>query len=229
MQDINVRFDSVRYDEELEKPPTKVNHPPKTQAQNNPFNQPQQQQFQHSQQTQQQQQHQTISQAFHQNSPPKQDESSHDNMMPPPMGQQSNNNSNMANTASLMAAPQYRMPHKKGADTQQRKPIPFTPQNVQIISGKAIDNTNPLTETEEDKRETPRRENASNASTPTREESIKQQTQQAPPQTKEFNQPVISHPQIHTQTHTQNHPQPQPGKVINLAQKPKIGTSYQYN
>jgi hypothetical protein len=108
----------------------------------------------------------------------------------------------------MMAAPSYRMPMKK-KDEQSKKPAPFTPQNVQIVSGKAIDHNNPFNETEDDKKETPRRESGrSNASTPTREEreeTIKQQ--------QHFVQPTHQPPQ-------------QVGKIHNLAtHKPRMGTS----
>lgn len=90
----------------------------------------------------------------------------------PPMGFKSTTSQNNTNNQNLFLAPAYRMPQKKKEDSSKRQ-APFTPQNVQIISGKNIDNDNPLNETEEDQQETPRRENASNASTPTKEESMK--------------------------------------------------------
>lgn len=127
-------------------------------------------------------------------------------MEKPPMSTKPQTTTTNTNNANMFAPPSYRMPHGKGKKEEhpQKRPIAFTPQNVQIISGKTNENVN-ITETEEDKKETPRRENASNASTPTREESMKHQ--HPAPQTKEF-----------TTGYSQQ------GKIHNLAQsKPRIG------
>jgi hypothetical protein len=129
----------------------------------------------------------------------------------PPMGLRPPVTQNNASSGmqGMMAAPSYRIPHKK-INEPAKKPAPFTPQNVQIVSGKTLDHKNPFNETEDDKRETPRRESGrSNASTPTREqreESIKQQHHVQP---------------------THQPPQQQIGKIHNLAaQKPRIGNSF---